>query len=201
MQKNIALLFATLAAVAMAAPIEERSNDVKCKVAYEGQLELWMNKPSKSIGPVVSKKPVEFYDEKMLLFDEESKDFPAVKFVECNLEGNDDGSDGKYGVLELVNSDGMCIEHVSTDDSWFVALGVKKCDYKNLEFKGDKQSFKSTWDGKSDVSGISVVEKNGKEHSQWRYKKEYGKKLVTLTSENAHFGHYNNLRVNKIKKN
>ena len=185
----------------MAAPIEERSKNAKCKVAYEGQLELWMNKPSKSIGPVVSKKPVEFYEEKMLLFDEESKDFPAVKFVECRLEGNDDGTDGTYGVLELVNSDGMCIEHVSTDDSWFVALGVKKCDYKGLEFKGDKQSFKSTWDGKSDVSGISVVEKNGIEHWQWRYKKEYGKKLVTLTSEKAHFGHYNNLRVKKIKKN
>lgn len=201
MQKNIALLFATLAAVAMAAPIEERSNDVKCKVAYEGQLELWMNKPSKSIGPVMSDKPMKPYGEMMMLFEEESKYFPAVKFVECNLKGKDENPDAKFGRLELVQETGMCIEHVPTDDAKLVALGMQECDYENVKHKSDKQAFKSTWDGKGDVSGISVVEKDGKVHSQWRYKEEGKRKVVGLTSEKAHFGHYNNLRVNKIKKN
>ncbi|WFD40794.1 uncharacterized protein MJAP1_003783 [Malassezia japonica] len=188
----------------MAAPLEERSNDVKCKVAYEGELELWMNKPDKSIGPVVSNKPIKPYGKSMLLFDEESKDFPGVKFVECNVKGKDNNgdSDATFGRLELVKDKGMCIEHLPTDDAKLVALGVQKCDYENLKHKSDKQAFRSIWDGKSDVSGLNVLEKDGKTlHSQWRYKKEGNKKVLALTSDKVHFSHYNNLRVKNIKKN
>lgn len=203
-KKNIALLFATLAAAVMAAPIEERSNEVKCKDLYQGKLELNMHRPDKSIGVVQSKKPVKPYGESMLLFDEESKDFPVVKFMECNLKGKDEGytdSNTQFGRVELVDNKGMCIEHLPTDDPKLVALGVQKCDYENLNNKSDKQAFRSYLEDKFSSSTLGVMEKDGKTfHSQWRYKKEGNKFVLALTSDKARDSRFNELQVKNIKK-
>ena len=144
-----------------------------------------MNKPGKSMSPVVNKEPIKSYEEPILPFDEEKMKFPAVEFVECSLEGKDDDYDAKFGRLELVKDKFRCIEHLSKDDAELVALSEQKCDYENLKHKSDKQTFSSILDVKNDMSDLGVLEKDGNTiHSQRRYKKKFA-----LTSDKVHSGH------------
>lgn len=202
MQKNIALLFTTLAAVAMAAPIEKRSDDVQCKVAYTGNLQVWMNKPDQTSGPLISDGKIAPYGESMLLYDEKSQQFPKVNFVQCNLNGDvqDEDENTIYGRIELVGQEDMCIEHLSTDDPKKQALGVQKCD-KNTKNKSDKQAFKSYMDGESDYLNLSVMDKDMETiYSQWRSMENGDNAVLTLSNSRVSFGKRNILRVANIQK-
>lgn len=204
--QNIALLFTAMAATALAAPIEKRSDDVQCKVTYSGELELWMNKPDQTTAPVISDGAVAPYGETMLLYNEKYQQYPKVNFVECNLSGDvqdeSGSSDTMYGRIELADQQGMCIEHLPTDDPKKQALGVQKCDNDATKNKSDKQAFKSYWDGKSDISHLSVLDKDMQTfYTQWRSKDEGDQAVLTLSSTHPSYGKRNVIRVKNVQKN
>lgn len=204
-----ALVIVTLCAAVLAAPTKKNEASTGCKPLYSGTLVTYMNKPTKEFNVVFTKKPVDKFGYKMLVY-HEGKTQPAhkVTFTECaavrHWVGNQSESYESFGRLEVDEQPGTCITHLDPNDMREVALGLASCEDITSD-KGKHQWFASNLDRKANSVDLSAyVADNKTFYTQWRYEYQddpqlVGMKVLALTRDPPYRGNYNWLRLKDSK--
>lgn len=202
MQLKLGLFSLSLIAAVSAAPVDKQANvEVPCKPLYDGTLVLDMRKPNEEHGTRISADKVEPYNRKMVLFDEGAKGSVRVTFAECKAPGLPKKADRSeaYGRLELKDTPGTCITHVPGKREHQVALGLAPCR-SHADGKQKHQWFLSTWEGDYTKPAVVVAMDPDSDtfYSQWRIEKHHKQQVLTMTSDHAKFGHFNNLHLRDV---